>query len=346
MQKTSIVFFIRFMLGALLTLFAANALASALDLRWQHVPNHSYLNVADGFRGSPNDVDVVFFGTSATRNSVVPELISTRLETALGRDVECWNLAMPNSTPEVFTRLAETVLGDSRPRLLVLEAAPMMWDADRRTHTATEVFWRWFADLPDLLRYSRTLDGRKLRECLRGLDWGMEALWNRSGILMQGELKGSHPTGPFGGVYGLDQLEIEVPPEQLLSNTSHKREQDRVSMYATTSAWRAELHRIAEQCREKNVTLLLLHQPVYPELLSLFEPGVYEEFLQWITAAAEEEQVELLVLHGAWPMEDEQFFRDYIHYSPRGAAWFSTKLADEVLLPRLRGLAVDGHDTR
>jgi hypothetical protein len=336
MVKTSFVFFVRFMLGGLAALFAANAIARTAHLRWEHVPNHSYLNVADGFRASENPVDVVFFGTSATRNSVVPELISERLSTALNRDVECWNLAMPNSTPEVFSRLAEVVFEQGRPRLLVLEAAPMMWDADRRTHTATEVFWRWFADLPDLLRYAKQLNGRKLRECLRGLDWGMEALWIRSGVLMQGELAGSHPTGSFGGVYELDQLDIAIPEDRLLSNTSHKREQDRVSMYRTSPLWRKELHKIAETCQANGVELILLHQPIHPNILPMFESGVYEDYMTWISTAAEEEGVELIVLQGQWVMEEEQYFRDYIHYSPRGAAWFSTRLASEILLPRLQ----------
>lgn len=336
MVKTSFVFFVRFMLGGLVALFAANAIASYAHLRWEHVPNHSYLNVADGFRASENAVDVVFFGTSATRNSVVPELISEQLSAALDRKVECWNLAMPNSTPEVFSRLAEIVFQQDRPRLLVLEAAPMMWDADRRTHTATEVFWRWFADLPDLARYPKQLNGRKLRETLRGLDWGMEALWIRSGVLMQGELAGSHPTGPFGGVYELDQLDLPVPEDHLLSNTSHQREQDRVSMYRTSQVWRNELHKIAETCKVYGVTLILLHQPIYKDILPMFEAGVYEDYMTWITTAAEEEGVELIVLQDKWVMEDEQYFRDYIHYSPRGAAWFSTRLADEILLPRLQ----------
>jgi len=336
MVKTPFVFFVRFMLGGLATLFAANAIASWAQLRWENVPNHSYLNVADGFRASDNDVDVVFFGTSATRNSVVPELMSARLGDALGRDVECWNLAMPNSTPEVFARLAEVVFEQERPRLLMLEAAPMMWDADRRTHTPTEVFWRWFANLPDLARYPKQLSGRKLRETLRGMDWGIEALWIRSGILMQGELAGSHPTGPFGGVYGLDQLDTPVPEDHLLSNTSHKREQDRVSMFRTSQVWRNELHKIAETCKANGVTLVLLHQPMYPGILPMFEDGVYEDYMTWITTAAAEEGVELVMLHGEWQMDEEQYFRDYIHYSPRGAAWFSTRLSDEVLLPRLR----------
>jgi lysophospholipase L1-like esterase len=58
--------------------------------------------------------------------------------------------------------------------------------------------------------------------------------------------------------------------------------------------------------------------------------------MTWITTAAEEEGVELINLQDEWIMEDEQYFRDYIHYSPRGAAWFSTRLASEILLPRLQ----------
>jgi len=336
MEKPALRYFVRFLIGACIALFATNAIARVAHLRWQHVPNHSYLQVADGFRDSENEVDVVFFGTSATRNSVVPELISAQLSGALGRSVECWNLAMPNATPEVFSRLAETVFGEGRPQLLVLEAAPMLWDADRRTHTATEVFWRWFADLPDLIRYAHQLDGRKRREALRGLDWGMEALWIRSGLLMQGELSGSHPTGPFGGYYQLDQLKIPVPVDQLLSNTSHQREKDRVSMFRTSPQWREELHKIAETCKAHGVTLILLHQPMYKGLLPLFEPGVYADYTTWMTAAAAEEGVELIVLQDLWPMEEELDFRDFIHYSPRGAASFSARLAEEILLPRLR----------
>lgn len=336
MAKTSFVFFVRFMIGALVTLFAANAIANMAHLRWEHVPNHSYLNVADGFHDSENNVDVVFFGTSATRNSVVPELISARLGEALGREVECWNLAMPNSTPEIFSRLSGTIFSENKPKLLMMEAAPMMWDADRRTHTATEVFWRWFADLPDLARYPKQLNGRKLREKLRGMDWGMEALWIRSGILMQGELAGSHPTGPFGGVYELDKLDMPVPDEHLLSKTSHQREQDRVSMYRTSVAWRKELHMIAENCKANNVQLVLIYQPIYKGLLTMFAPGAYQDYVDWITAAAKEEGLPLVMLQDDWVMEDEQYFRDYIHYSPRGAKWYSTKLADEVLLPLLQ----------
>ena len=335
MGKTALLYFVRFLIGAGVALVASNAIARVTHLRWEHVPNHSYLQVADGFRDSENAVDVVFFGTSATRNSVVPELISAQISGALGRSVECWNLAMPNATPEVFSRLAATVFREDRPQLLILEAVPMLWDANRRTHTPTEVFWRWFADLPDLIRYASQLNGRKLREALRGLDWGVEALWIRSGVLMQGELTGSHPTGPFGGVYELDQLGIPVPVDQLLSNTSHQREKDRVSMFRTSPQWREELHNIAATCKANGVTLILLHQPMYNELLPLFEPGAYADYMAWMTTAATEEGVELIVLQDAWPMEDELDFRDFIHYSPRGAASFSARLAEEILLPRL-----------
>lgn len=338
MQKISLMFFVRFMLGALVTLFTANAIADAAHLRWENVPNHSYLNVADGFRDSGGEVDVVFFGTSATRNSVVPELMGAILERDLSRPVVCWNLAIPNSTPEVFSRLAETVFSERRPRILVMEAAPMMWDADRRTHTPTEVFWRWFADLPDLVPYARTLHGGKLKALVRGMDWGMEALWIRSGLLMQGDLPGSYTTGPVGGVYELDQLDTPVPEERLLSNTSHQRERDRVSMYRTSLPWRKELGKLARTCRDHDVRLLLVHQPVYPDLLPMFEDGVYEQYLDWIRTAAAEEEVEFLMLHGQWLMEDEQFYRDYIHFAPLGAKHYSSQFAEEVLLPRLREL--------
>ncbi|MDA0668152.1 MAG: hypothetical protein O3A95_10885 [Planctomycetota bacterium] len=333
-MRQNMTFLLRFGIGVLLALAATNWLAERLDLRWNEVPNHSYLQVVDGFRASPNEVDVVFFGTSSMRNAVAPEALAHSLETQLGRPTEVWNLAMPGATPEIARFYARELFKQKRPRVFVLEAAPFLWDADRARHPDSEVYWRWFAGMRELVSESDRMRGRDVPEALHGLSWGVEALWMASGVMGKDFPEGEHHTAAFGGVYELEEL--PMPRRQKpVTEQEAVREKLRVGGYTTSEAWRKDLREIAALCKEKQVRLVLVHQPFYSGLLQHFEAGAYDEYMQWMQQNAEQLDLDFYNLHQDWELPMEHY-RDFIHYAPQGAAWFSERLAQEILAPMLQ----------
>jgi len=333
-MRQNLLFLLRFGIAAILALAITDRIADALDLRWDEVPNHSYLQVIRDFADSPQEVDVVFFGTSSMRNAVAPEHLAGILSQELGRPSECWNLAMPGATPEIVRHYARELFAENKPRILVLEAAPFLWDADRSAHPDSEVYWRWFAGLDDLALEGKRMRPRDLPEALHGIGWGIEALWRASGVVGDDFEEGAHHTAAFGGVYELEEL--PMPRRQVLvSEQGAVRESLRVGGYETSEVWAEDLREIAERCRELEIELVLLHQPFYSGLLERFEAGSYPAYLQWIQGLASELELPLVNAHADWDFDIEHY-RDYIHYAPRGAAAFTERLAEDVLLPRLR----------
>lgn len=333
-MRQNMTFLLRFGIGAVLALVASNWLAAFLHLRWDDVPNHSYLQVVEGFQTSPNEVDVVFFGTSSMRNAVAPEAIAQSLESQLGRPAEVWNLAMPGATPEIARFYARELFQHKRPKVFVLEAAPFLWDADRKRHPDSEVYWRWFAGARELLTESDRMRQRDIPEAIHGLSWGVEALWMASGVVGHDFPEGAHHTAAYGGVYELEEL--PMPRRQIpVTEQDAEREQLRVGGYTTSSAWREDLREMAKLCLENEVQLILVHQPFYPDLLEHFEAGSYAKYMQWMQENAKELDLEFYNLHEDWGLPMEHY-RDFIHYAPQGAAWFSERLAQEVLAPMLQ----------
>lgn len=333
-MRQNLLFLLRFCLAALIALVISDRVADALDLRWKDVPNHSYLQVVRDFADSPNEVDVAFFGTSSMRNAVAPEHLAQILAKELGRESECWNLAMPGATPEILRYYTRELFSEQRPRILVLEAAPFLWDADRRAHPDSEVYWRWFAGFRELTSEGRRMRTRDIPEALHGLGWGIEALWKASGVVGDDFKEGAHHTARFGGVYELEEL--PMPRRQVLvSEQNPVRESLRVGGYTTSDIWAEDLREIAANCKALGIELVLVHQPFYVGLLDHFEVGAYEGYLVWMQALAAELELPLIDAHGAWDFDIEHY-RDFIHYAPRGAAAFTERLAVDVLLPRLQ----------
>lgn len=333
-MRQNLLFLLRFGIGALLALALTNWLAERLDLRWDEVPNHSYLQVVRDFQDSPNQVDVVFFGTSSMRNAVAPEALAQNLKDQLGRPAEVWNLAMPGATPEIARFYARELFAQQAPKVFVLEAAPFLWDADRARHPDSEVYWRWFAGIRELGMESGRLRRRDIPEAIHGLSWGVEALWMASGIVGEDFPEGAHHTAKFGGVYELEELPMtrRQPP---VTEQKAVREKLRVGGYTTSEAWREDLREIAELCKQNHVRLILLHQPFYADLLDHFEPNSYPKYLEWMERNAQELDLEFYNLHADWKLPMKHY-RDFIHYAPQGAAWFSERLAQEVLAPMLQ----------
>ncbi|MGB0952331.1 MAG: hypothetical protein ACPG31_03820 [Planctomycetota bacterium] len=333
-MRQNLIFLLRFGIAALVALIASDRLADALDLRWKDVPNHSYLHVVRGFADSPAEVDVAFFGTSSMRNAVAPEHLAQILAQELGRESECWNLAMPGATPEILRYYTRELFTEKRPRILVLEAAPFLWDADRRAHPDSEVYWRWFAGVGELASEGSRMRTRDIPEALHGLGWGIEALWKASGVVGDDFKEGAHHTAQFGGVYELEEL--PMPRRQVIvSEQDPVREKLRVGGYATSEVWADDLREIAANCKELGIELVLVHQPFYVGLHEHFPAGAYDAYREWMGNLADELQLPLLDAHAEWDFDIEHY-RDFIHYAPRGAAAFTERLAEELLLPRLR----------
>ncbi|MFK5956871.1 MAG: hypothetical protein QM477_10550 [Planctomycetota bacterium] len=333
-MRQNLIFLTRFLVGFWAVLCLTNWIAGSLNLRWKDVPNHSYLQVVHGFATSPNPVDVVFFGTSSMRNAIAPQVIAQNLEQELGRPTEVWNLAMPGATPEIARFYTRELFTHQRPRIFVLEAAPFLWDADRERHPDSEVFWRWFAGAESMLTEGNRMRRRDIPEAVHGLSWGVEALWLASGVVGEDFPEGAHHTAKYGGVYELEELPMarRQPP---VTEQKAVRERLRVGGYHTSEAWAADLREIARLCQQNEVQLILVHQPFYTGLLEHFEEGAYPKYLQWIERSADQLGIPFYNLQQHWDLPMEHY-RDFIHYAPRGAAWFSKRMATEILAPLLQ----------
>ncbi len=331
-MRPALLFFLRFSIGVFLLFAAANLCAQHFHFRWHQVPNHGYLQVVHDFQQNDSPADLVFFGTSAMRNAIVPLVVKEHLQQQLKRPVEVWNLALPGATPEIARFYVDHIFKDHPPRIFVIEAAPFLWDADRKNHPDSEVYWRWFASWSDLLCRFRTMRRQDLPDAIHGRAWGAEALWLQSGLLGHHFSTGPHPAQPWGGVYAPEDLQKQ-PQKLSVQKQPGMREGLRVGSYALSDVWRQDLQHIAEVCARENTQLILLHPPFYPALRPLFAEGAYETYLDWMQENANQLQVPFLNLQSTIRLQPSMY-RDFIHYAPTGANWFSQYVCN-LLLPYL-----------
>ncbi|MHC4823016.1 MAG: hypothetical protein ACYTEP_03255 [Planctomycetota bacterium] len=333
-MRTPLLYLLRFLLGILITWFLGGALVDLTGHSWHRLGGRDPVSPLHGFQHDTTPVDVVFFGTSSTRNAVVPGVLQTELESLLGRPFNVWNLGIPNATPEIGRILAEEFFQDNQPRCLILEAAPFLWDGERGDDADFSIFSRWFSTTSDWRSDGRVLRTRDSLDFLRNLARDWEDLWSPCN-LARVEVFRAEPSllAPKGGLYrsgDLDRPGLWEP----VDTKQPAREARRVGTYSTPDSWKAELELILEICAAKDIEVILMHQPVYEKLIPMFEPGSYEAHLAWIQETAEAHDLPFLMLHDDIQMEVSHF-RDYIHLSPLGAQHFTTELAPR-LAPLLR----------
>jgi hypothetical protein len=333
-MRSALLYFLRFTIGAVLAWLLGYVLIRTTGERWHRLggrnpvdPVHSYQHYAD-------PVDIVFFGTSSTRNAIVPELLEQELERIMGQEVSIWNLGLPNATPEIGRILAEDFFQKNKPRYLVLEAAPFLWDGDRGGDADFSVYWRWFSSPSSLMSRDRPLRRQDVIPFLRNLDRDWEDIWASCQWIRIEDLRAEELyLPPQGGLYRMSDLTLPRRGDPV-DQTKPNRESRRVSHYSTPQIWRDELDHILTSCKENDIQVILMHQPMYERLLPIFEVGTYEAFLAWMTTVAQANDLPLLLLQDQIPMEVKHF-RDYIHYSPQGAAHFTREVAP-LLAPLLR----------
>lgn len=325
-MRGALIYLARFLLGVILAWLLGLVINNLIGERWHRLGGRNPVAAVHRFQHTDEQVDMVFFGTSSTRNAIVPELLEQELKATLGRDISVWNLALPNATPEIGRILAEEFFVKHKPRYLVLEAAPFLWDGDRGGDADFSVYWRWFSGPMSWASEDRPLRQQDLIPFLRNLDRDWEDIWSSCRITRIETLRPDEVRiPPQGGLYGMEELDLprrSAPVDQ----TTPNRESKRVNHYSTPTIWRLELERILAACERHGVQVILMHQPMYERLLPMFEVGSYEAFLSWMTGVAEEAELPLLLLQDRIPMEVKHF-RDYIHYSPQGAAHFTRAVA-------------------
>lgn len=338
----------RVALGAVAAVVAANLLAAALGQRWigAEAPSeieHSGLAISIlGEFAQAERADLVFAGSSVTRNSVVPELLDEALAAELGRPTTSWNLGFPGGVPQLARYFAEEVFRAERPRVFVLEASPFLWDSTRPGREGIETYWRWLSDPPDTLAAAATgeLPWGFAPEAIKGLNWGMEMLWNpRTPELWRERMPDGDGITPRGGRYpaawcapgGWDSTKDDAQWE-----LAWERGVERVSELETSPAWRAVLDDIAAACKAHDVKLVLLLPPLYAPLVAEMPDGAIEEHRRWLQEAAARHGATWIDLDAdpTWDYGRDRF-RDALHYNPAGAADFSRRLAP-FLAPLLR----------
>jgi len=325
-MRTSLTFLVRFLLGAILAWLLGFVLIRATGSSWHRLGGRNPVDPLHSFLHTSAPVDLVFFGTSSTRNAIVPEILEQELEGLVGHPISVWNLALPNATPEIGTVLAEDFFAVNKPRFLIIEAAPFLWDGDRGDDADFSVYWRWFSTPTALFTEGRPLRRQDALSFLRNFDRDWEDIWSTCPIVRVEDMRPQEVgLPPQGGLYRVDELD-QTPNSQPVDIATPTREARRVSHYSTPEIWQQELERLLALCQEKGIQVILLHQPVYADLLPMFEAGSYQAFLDWIEGVAESHDLPFLMLQNQIPMEVPDF-RDYIHYSPQGARHFSTALA-------------------
>lgn len=325
-MRTPLLFLLRFLLGAVLAWGAGRVLVAATDASWHRLGGRDPVAPLHAFMHEPAQVDLVFFGTSSTRNAVVPGVLEEALAVELGETVSVWNLALPNATPEIGRILAEEFFDEAKPRFLVLEAAPFLWDGDRGEDADFSVYWRWFSDPGSWMQPDRPLRRQDALPYLRNLGRDWEDLWSACRIVRIESLRTDMLSiPPQGGRYLVSGLDEPLRGASV-EKGSATREARRVGHYSTPQLWQDELERILAACEARGIGVILLHQPMYPRLLPMFEEGSYEAFLEWIQGVAAAKGLPLLLLQDEIEL-DTLDYRDYIHYSPQGARHFSEELA-------------------
>ena len=345
----------RFLLGGIVAAVLANVVAAALGQRWlgaetpsQLERNGLSLSILAEFAIAER-ADVAFAGSSVTRNAVVPVLLEAALAEALGIAADApdapraWNLGYPGGTPQLARYFAERVFREGHPRVFVLEAAPFLWDSTRPGREGAETYWRWMSEPSGTLTAaaSGALPYTFVPDAVKGLNWGMEMLWNPR---HPDDWRAAHPDGdgvtPRGGRYpaawcvpgAWDPTQDDAQWQE-----NWERGVDRVSELETSPEWRTELDRIGEACRAKSIQLVLVLPPLYAPLVAEMPPGALEEHRRWLREAAARHGATWLDLDAdpTWDYGRERF-RDALHYNPEGAADYSRHLAP-LLAPLLDG---------
>lgn len=341
-------FLARFAAGGVAALVVANLVAAALGQRWVGAESPSEIErsgLAISILGEfalAEQADLVFAGSSVTRNGVVPEILDEALAEELGRPTSSWNLGMPGGVPELSRYFAEQVFGAGHPKVFVLEASPFLWDSTRPGREGAETYWRWLSDPTDSIAAAASgeLPRAFAPDAIKGMNWGMEMLWNpRHPDGWRADMPDGDGITPRGGRYPAKWCEPgawDSSHDDAQWDIAWERGVERVSELETSAEWRATLDTIAEACNAKGVKLVLLLPPLYAPLVEQMPDGALVEHRRWLQEAAER--------HGAVWIDldaDPSFdygrdrFRDALHYNPEAAADFSFRLAP-ILAPLLR----------
>ena len=214
-------------------------------------------------------------------------------------------------------------------------------NAELSGREGVETFWRWLSDPTDTLVAGATgkLPRTFAPDAIKGLNWGMEMLWNpRHPDAWRERMPDEDGITPRGGRYpekwcapgawdsSKDDAQWEIAWE---------RGVDRVSELETNTEWRAVIDAIAEACNEKGVHLVLLLPPLYAPLVEQMPEGALAEHRRWLQEAATRHGATWIDLDTGPAFEyGRDHFRDALHYNPAAAADFSRRLAP-ILAPLL-----------
>src|SRR5262249_30516835 len=99
----------------------------------------------------------------------------------------------------------------------------------------------------------------------------------------------------------------------------------------------AALNSILDTCEQIHLPVVLVMMPEGPFFRTFYPPGMQEQLADKFAAISQERRV-LLVNARDWVPEPELY--DSHHALPAGAARFSKRLRDEVIVPVVRALSL------
>lgn len=322
-----------------------------LDYRWPQVRFATAEYLFSTLRARPQGPDVIALGSSriglAFMAGEVGEVLRRRLP---GENLRAMNFAVPSGDPRTSAYLLDRLLNEgARPRLVVVEVCPEELNAYNEWlgfDIARRLRWHevpgTLADAARSGTLRRLLTYRLFPLCMHRQEICRYAFPGGTGVpasemAAPGVPLTSDETGlDSQGLWG-HAIESHggwgepAGPADTREGLVHLRKWLR--RYRAGGSAVAALERLLRRCRAEGIAVVLVAIPLHSDHRREYTPAIEAEFRAAMTRLERE--------HGCTfadhrtRLEDRAFF-DNAHVYPKGGTEFSTRLAEEVLVPLLK----------
>jgi hypothetical protein len=330
------------------------------DYRWPQLRFPHYYEVMARFDAVETPPNVLFLGSSRTMCAVDEERVTAVVRARTGNDlVQCFNAGVPSADCVVQERVLRDLLARGvRPRYVLIELCPEC--VNQRIgwlSLYTVQFLRWddtplyFTDLVvtnNILRFASSrfvplyVYRKQIRQRLaaRAARWRVGRLTAKS-VLQLGDATPWH-IGQYQEGLAAKLIAEHIEPSKATS-ADVRMAQRSVYRYHPGGNAAAALERLLDCCREHGIEPVLLGVPLSSAHRSVYTPAIESAFQEYL--AQIERKYGCRYLDYRTALEDAQFL-DHHHARAEGGAWFSERIATEVLAPLLQHNAYNSDDRR
>ena len=335
-------------LGVFLVLQAALGLWVIHGPPWLHSPNYGYrLSALRARMNTPQGPakTVVMFGSSLTVNGFRPTLLDEPLSQAAGEPVRVYNFGFWAAGPfRHLLHLRRLIADGARPDLVLIEFMPVLMNARAPVSDLTE------AQLPiESLRREeldfvqqhageqREIDSREW-----WLGWTCPGYTHRLALVSEFAPSLLAPEQKQNGFKTVDPGGwIPLSAEQM-TPANRKRALDLQyrdnfeALHRMPVGGRAAefLDELLTLCDREKIPVILIRMPEGPTFRSWCSPEV-DHRLDELTGTLQRRHGLTFVNARRW-IDHEERFLDSLHLDPEGAALFTRRLGEEVLVPMVR----------